>query len=183
MSLIPPRETGSRPVRQQKADVLQMLGYVVRVSLVLGSPRHDQPRRADHGDVGRESRHRSCDRYPSRPGRRNVVLLAKTATPHARLDGTVHTAAAQIEAAGGQALAVVGDVRNDLEVERAVDAAVGWFGGLDIVVNNASALDLRSTRDIDMKKYDLMQDINARGTFLLSKAAIPISSAARTRTC
>jgi len=113
----------------------------------------------------------------------NVVLLAKTATPHARLDGTVHTAAAQIEAAGGQALAVVGDVRNDLDVERAVDAAVGWFGGLDIVVNNASALDLRSTRDIDMKKYDLMQDINARGTFLLSKAAIPISSAARTRTC
>ncbi len=113
----------------------------------------------------------------------NVVLLAKTATPHARFDGTVHTAAAQIEAAGGQALAVVGDVRNDLDVERAVDAAVGWFGGLDIVVNNASALDLRSTRDIDMKKYDLMQDINARGTFLLSKAAIPISSAARTRTC
>ena len=103
----------------------------------------------------------------------NVVLLAKTAQPHPKLDGTVHTAAAQIESAGGQALAVVGDVRSDDDVARAVGAAVDRFGGIDIVVNNASALDLRSTREIDMKKYDLMQDINARGTFLLSKAAIP----------
>ena len=103
----------------------------------------------------------------------NVVLLAKTAEPHPKLEGTVHTAAAQIESAGGQALAVVGDVRNDDDVARAVAAAVDRFGGIDIVVNNASALDLRSTREIDMKKYDLMQDINARGTFLLSKAAIP----------
>ena len=103
----------------------------------------------------------------------NVVLLAKTAEPHPRLEGTVHTAAAQVQEAGGQALAVVGDVRNDDDVSRAVAAAVEWFGGLDIVVNNASALDLRSTREIDMKKYDLMQDINARGTFLLAKTAIP----------
>jgi citronellol/citronellal dehydrogenase len=103
----------------------------------------------------------------------NVVLLAKTAEPQPRLEGTVHTAAAQIEEAGGQALAVVGDVRNDDDVARAVDAAVDRFGGIDIVVNNASALDLRPTREIDMKKYDLMQDINARGTFLLSKTAIP----------
>jgi citronellol/citronellal dehydrogenase len=103
----------------------------------------------------------------------NVVLLAKTAEPQPRLAGTVHTAAAQIEAAGGQALAVVGDVRNDDDVARAVAAAVDRFGGVDIVVNNASALDLRPTREIDMKKYDLMQDINARGTFLLSKTAIP----------
>ena len=103
----------------------------------------------------------------------NVVLLAKTAEPHPRLEGTVHTAAAQVEEAGGQALAVVGDVRSDDDVARAVAAAVERFGGLDIVVNNASALDLRSTREIDMKKYDLMQDINARGTFLLSKTAIP----------
>ena len=103
----------------------------------------------------------------------NVVLLAKTAEPHPKLEGTVHTAAAQIESAGGRALAVVGDVRNDDDVARAVHAAVDRFGGLDVVVNNASALDLRSTREIDMKKYDLMQDINARGTFLLSKAAIP----------
>jgi citronellol/citronellal dehydrogenase len=103
----------------------------------------------------------------------NVVLLAKTAEPQPRLEGTVHTAAAQIQEAGGQALAVVGDVRNDDDVTRAVDAAVDRFGGIDIVVNNASALDLRPTREIDMKKYDLMQDINARGTFLLSKTAIP----------
>jgi citronellol/citronellal dehydrogenase len=103
----------------------------------------------------------------------NVVLLAKTAEPQPRLEGTVHTAVAQIEEAGGQALAVVGDVRNDDDVVRAVQAAVDRFGGIDIVVNNASALDLRSTREIDMRKYDLMQDINARGTFLLSKSAIP----------
>jgi citronellol/citronellal dehydrogenase len=103
----------------------------------------------------------------------NIVLLAKTAQPHAHLEGTVHTAAAQIDAAGGRALAIVGDVRNDDDVARAVAAAVDRFGGLDIVVNNASALDLRSTREIDMKRYDLMQDINARGTFLLSKSAIP----------
>jgi citronellol/citronellal dehydrogenase len=103
----------------------------------------------------------------------NVVLLAKTAEPHPKLEGTVHTAAAAIEEAGGQALAVVGDVRNDSDVAAAVAAAVDRFGGIDIVVNNASALDLGSTRDISMKKYDLMQDINARGTFLLSKTALP----------
>ncbi len=103
----------------------------------------------------------------------NVVLLAKTAEPHPRLEGTVHTAAQQITEAGGQALPVVGDVRSDEDVARAVEAAVEAFGGIDVVVNNASALDLRPTREIDMKKYDLMQDINARGTFLLSKSAIP----------
>jgi citronellol/citronellal dehydrogenase len=103
----------------------------------------------------------------------NVVMLAKTAVPNRRLAGTVYTAAAHVEEAGGQALPVVGDVRNDDDVRRAVDSAVERFGGIDIVVNNASALDLSSTRDIDMKKYDLMQDINARGAFLLSKTAIP----------
>lgn len=102
-----------------------------------------------------------------------VVLMAKTDQPHPTLEGTVHTAAAEIEAAGGEALAVVGDVRRDDDVERAVDAAVDRFGGIDVVVNNASAIDLSPTRDIAMKKYDLMQDVNARGTFLLSKAAIP----------
>jgi citronellol/citronellal dehydrogenase len=103
----------------------------------------------------------------------SVVLLAKTSEPHPRLEGTVHTAAAAIEAAGGQALPLVGDVRNDDDVARAVSEAVAQFGGIDVVVNNASAIDLRPTREIDMKKYDLMQDINARGTFLLSKTAIP----------
>ncbi|WP_445257789.1 SDR family oxidoreductase [Nocardioides aurantiacus] len=103
----------------------------------------------------------------------NVVLLAKTGEPHPKLEGTVHTAAAEIEAAGGRALALVGDVRDDADVARAVDAAVERFGGIDVVVNNASAIDLSGTRELSMKKYDLMQDINARGTFLLSKTALP----------
>ncbi len=103
----------------------------------------------------------------------NVVLLAKTGEPHPKLEGTVHTAAAEIEAAGGRALALVGDVRDDADVARAVEAAVERFGGIDVVVNNASAIDLSGTRELSMKKYDLMQDINARGTFLLSKTALP----------
>lgn len=103
----------------------------------------------------------------------NVVMLAKTGDPNPKLEGTVHSAVAQVEANGGHGLAVVGDVRRDEDVQRAVDAAVERFGGIDVVLNNASALDLRPTRDIDMKKYDLMQAINARGSFLLSKTAIP----------
>lgn len=103
----------------------------------------------------------------------NVVLLAKTATPHPKLDGTVFTAAEEIEKAGGKALAVVGDVRNDADVRTAVDQAVATFGGIDIVVNNASAIDVSGTERLDMKRYDLMQDINTRGTFLLTKTAIP----------
>ena len=103
----------------------------------------------------------------------NVVMLAKTGEPHPKLEGTVHTAVEQVEQAGGRGLAVVGDVRRDEDVQRAVDAAVEAFGGIDIVVNNASALDLSSTRDITMKKYDLMQSINARGSFLLAKTALP----------
>lgn len=103
----------------------------------------------------------------------NVVLMAKTDQPHPKLAGTIHTAAEEIKAAGGAALAVVGDVRRDRDVQMAVESAVQHFGGIDIVVNNASALDLSSTAEIDMKKYDLMQDINARGTFLLSKTAMP----------
>ncbi|RZS31217.1 citronellol/citronellal dehydrogenase [Herbihabitans rhizosphaerae] len=103
----------------------------------------------------------------------NVVLLAKTAQPHPRLDGTVFTAAEEIERAGGAALPVVGDVRSDEDVFGAVRAAVERFGGIDIVVNNASAIDLSATEALEMKRYDLMQDINTRGTFLLSKAAIP----------
>lgn len=102
----------------------------------------------------------------------NVVLLAKTDQPHPRLPGTVHTAVDEIEQAGGQARAVVGDVRDDADVARAVARAAEAFGGIDVVVNNASAIDLSTTRELDMKKYDLMQDINARGSFLLAKAAI-----------
>lgn len=103
----------------------------------------------------------------------NVALLAKTAEPHPALEGTIHTAAAEIEAAGGQALPVVGDVRDDASVQAAVDATVERFGGIDIVVNNASAIDLSSTDALSMKKYDLMQDINCRGSFLLAKTALP----------
>ncbi|MEB3021963.1 SDR family oxidoreductase [[Mycobacterium] crassicus] len=103
----------------------------------------------------------------------NVVLLAKTAEPHPRLPGTVHTAAAEIEAAGGKALAVVGDVRSEDDVQRAVEAAVDRFGGIDVCVNNASAIAVEPTEQLSAKKFDLMQDINVRGTFLLTKACLP----------
>ncbi|PRA13442.1 short chain dehydrogenase [Arthrobacter sp. MYb211] len=103
----------------------------------------------------------------------NIVLLSKTDTPHPTLEGTIHSAVAKINAAGGQGLAVVGDVREDADVRRVVDAAVEKFGGIDIVINNASAINLAKTDDLDMKRYDLMQDINVRGTFLLSKTALP----------
>jgi NAD(P)-dependent dehydrogenase (short-subunit alcohol dehydrogenase family) len=103
----------------------------------------------------------------------NVVLLAKTDTPHPRLPGTVHTAAADVEAAGGKALAVVGDVRREEDVQRAVEAAVQRFGGIDVCVNNASAIAVEPTAVLSAKKYDLMQEINLRGTFLLTKACVP----------
>lgn len=103
----------------------------------------------------------------------NIALLAKTAEPHPKLAGTVFTAASEIEAAGGQALPLVGDVRSDEDIARAVAAAVERFGGIDIVVNNASAINLSGTEGLPMKAYDLMQDINVRGTFALTKAAMP----------
>jgi citronellol/citronellal dehydrogenase len=103
----------------------------------------------------------------------NVVLLAKTDQPDARLPGTVHTAAAEIEAAGGRALAVVGDVRQDADVARAVDGAVRAFGKIDIVVSNASAIALAPVGELPLKRYDLMMDINARGTFCLLSLALP----------
>ncbi|WP_284977766.1 NAD(P)-dependent oxidoreductase [Arthrobacter sp. fls2-241-R2A-200] len=103
----------------------------------------------------------------------NIVLMAKTGQPHPKLEGTVFSAAEQLAAAGGQALPLVGDVRNDEDVAAAVAAAVERFGGIDVVINNASAIDLSRTDAVDMKRYDLMQDINVRGTFLLSKLALP----------
>ena len=102
----------------------------------------------------------------------NVALLAKTTEPHPRLAGTIFTAAEEIEAAGGQALAIVGDVRDDRVVGDAVERAVDRFGGIDIVVNNASAIDVSPSATISMKRYDLMQDVNARGTFLLSRTCV-----------
>ncbi|WP_107653636.1 SDR family oxidoreductase [Nocardia suismassiliense] len=103
----------------------------------------------------------------------NITLIAKTDLPHPKLPGTIHTAAAELEAAGAQVLPFVGDVRIDDSVAEAVRQTVERFGGIDIVVNNASAIDLSPTDALPMKKYDLMQDINTRGSFLLSKLSIP----------
>ncbi len=103
----------------------------------------------------------------------NVVLLAKTDTPHPRLPGTVHTAAAEVEASGGKALAVVGDVRQEEDVQRAVEAAVQRFGGVDVCVNNASAIALEPTAAVSAKKFDLLLEVNIGGTFLLTKACLP----------
>ena len=103
----------------------------------------------------------------------NITLLAKTDVPHPRLEGTIHTAADAIRAAGGQALAVVGDVREDADIERAVAETRSTFGGIDAVVNNASVIDLSPSATLTAKKYDLMADVNVRGTFMLSRAAIP----------
>jgi citronellol/citronellal dehydrogenase len=103
----------------------------------------------------------------------NIALLAKTTEPHPKLPGTLYTAAKAIEDAGGHALPIVGDVRDDEGVAAAVARTVEQFGGIDIVVNNASAIDLTPTESVSMKRYDLMQDINARGSFLLAKTAIP----------
>lgn len=104
----------------------------------------------------------------------NIALMAKTDTPHPKLAGTVHSAAAEIEAAGGRALPIVGDVRSDDDITEAVLKTQGEFGGIDIVINNASVIDLSGSLDLDAKKYDLMQDVNVRGTFMLSRAAVPI---------
>jgi citronellol/citronellal dehydrogenase len=103
----------------------------------------------------------------------NVALIAKTAEPHPKLEGTIHTAAEAIEAAGGQALPIVGDIREEEQVAGAVARAVERFGGIDVCVNNASAINLAGTEALDMKRYDLMADINVRGTFLVSKYCIP----------
>jgi len=103
----------------------------------------------------------------------NVALLAKTDAPHPRLEGTVHTAAAEVEAAGGGALAIVGDVRDEASIVDAVTRTVEHFGAIDIVVNNASAIDLSPSTELAAKRFDLMQQIEVRGTFLLTRTAIP----------
>jgi len=102
-----------------------------------------------------------------------IALLAKTDQPHPRLPGTIHTAAEAIEAAGGEALAMVGDVRDDAQVEAFVAAAAERWGGVDVVVNNASAINLVPVAALEPKRYDLMLDINTRGTYLLTRAALP----------
>lgn len=103
----------------------------------------------------------------------NIAVAAKTAEPHPKLPGTIYSAAAEIEEAGGRALPLVVDVRDEEAVKRAIDQTVERFGGLDIVVNNASAISLTATPQTDMKRYDLMQGVNTRGTYMVSKYAIP----------
>ncbi|MFT4030130.1 MAG: NAD(P)-dependent oxidoreductase [Protaetiibacter sp.] len=103
----------------------------------------------------------------------NIVMLAKTAQPHPKLRGTIFEAAEQIEAAGGRALPVVGDLRSDDSIAEVVAAAVERFGGIDACINNASALNLSPTLDLTPAQYDLMHDINERGTFMLTRACLP----------
>jgi citronellol/citronellal dehydrogenase len=103
----------------------------------------------------------------------NVAIAAKTERPHPKLAGTIHTAAEQIEKAGGRALPLVVDVRDEASVVAAVERAAAHFGGLDICVNNASAISLNGTLATEMKRYDLMSQVNVRGTFLVSKTCIP----------
>ncbi|MFV8054746.1 SDR family oxidoreductase [Mycobacterium sp. 48b] len=103
----------------------------------------------------------------------NVALIAKTAEPHPRLPGTIYTAAAEIEAAGGHALPLVGDIRDSDTVEAAVERTAHEFGGIDICVNNASALNTASVLEVPMKKFDLMNGIQVRGTYAVSRACIP----------
>ncbi len=103
----------------------------------------------------------------------NIILAAKTADPHPKLPGTIYTAADEIIEAGGSALPVVCDIRDEENVRNAVNKGVEEFGGIDICINNASAIQLTGTLQTDMKRYDLMNQINARGTFLVSKVCLP----------
>lgn len=103
----------------------------------------------------------------------NVIIAAKTTEAQPNLPGTIYTAAAEVEKAGGQALAVVCDIRSEESVRRAIEAGVARFGAIDILINNASAISLTSTEETSMKKYDLMHGINARGTFLCTKLCLP----------
>jgi citronellol/citronellal dehydrogenase len=102
----------------------------------------------------------------------NIAVAAKTATPHPKLEGTIYTAAESIEKAGGRALALAVDVRDEAAVHAAIEKTVATFGGLDIVVNNASAISRTPVADTDMRRFDLMNQINTRGTFMVSKYAI-----------
>ena len=103
----------------------------------------------------------------------NIAIAAKTDTPHPKLEGTIHTAAAAIEAAGGRALPLLVDVRDEDSVAAAIARTAETFGGIDIVVNNASAISLTRTPETEMKRFDLMHGINTRGTYMVSKYAIP----------
>ena len=103
----------------------------------------------------------------------NVTIAAKTTTPHPKLEGTIYSAIEQIEAAGGKGLACQVDIRDEDMVNEAVQKTVDTFGGIDVLINNASAISLTPTLHTDMKRYDLMHNVNTRGTFMVSKACIP----------
>ncbi|MEP1442295.1 MAG: NAD(P)-dependent oxidoreductase [Hyphomicrobiales bacterium] len=103
----------------------------------------------------------------------NVAIAAKTAEPHPKLEGTIYTAAEEIEQAGGKALPLIVDVREEESVAAALAKTAETFGGIDIVINNASAINLSNTEKLDMKRYDLMNSVNARGTFMTTKLALP----------
>jgi citronellol/citronellal dehydrogenase len=103
----------------------------------------------------------------------NVAIAAKSSVPNPKLPGTIHSVAAEVEAAGGRALALQCDIREEDQVQAAVAATVDAFGGLDVLVNNASAIWLRGTLDTPMKRFDLMQQVNARGSFLCAQACLP----------
>lgn len=103
----------------------------------------------------------------------NVIIAAKTAEPHPKLPGTIYTAAEEIEAAGGKALPCIVDIRDEELVQRAVAAGVEKFGGIDILINNASAISLTGTMDTPMKRFDLMHQINTRGTYLVTQTCMP----------
>ena len=103
----------------------------------------------------------------------NIVIASKTTVPHPKLPGTIYTAAEEIEAAGGHALAVPTDIRDEAAVDRAVQQAVETFGGIDILVNNASAISMTGTLDTPMKRFDLMHQVNTRGTFLCVQKCVP----------
>lgn len=103
----------------------------------------------------------------------NVAIAAKTVAPHPKLPGTIHTAAAEIEAAGGRALAHVCDIRHEDQVLAAMEKTAATFGGIDILVNNASAISLTGTAETPMKRFDLMHQVNTRGTYACCQAALP----------
>lgn len=104
----------------------------------------------------------------------NIVIAAKTTEPHPQLPGTIYTAAAAIEVAGGKALPLVVDIRDEAQIDQAVETAVVTFGGIDILVNNASAISLSRTLETPLKRYDLMHQVNTRGTFAVSQACLPV---------
>lgn len=103
----------------------------------------------------------------------NIVIAAKTVEPHPKLPGTIYTAAKEVEALGGKCLPIQCDIRDEASVKAAIQKTVDHFGGLDILINNASAINLSGVQEMDVKRYDLIQQINSRGTFVCSKYAIP----------